>query len=144
MWRTISRVFGFAGVLLLAVPTSGRAQSFYSVESFGVPGFFTTQPLDINDSGEVVGVASSPGPPRGFLTDLDSYTVFLYPGALYTSIRANNNLGQFAGVFFVPPSPPQGLVRGAFLSDGTNSALGAGRSAASSAARPAASPGLRS
>jgi hypothetical protein len=70
-----------------------------------VPGAVGTNPYDLNDRGQVVGIYSttSPNPAaagdaRGFLRDARGrYTTIQVPGATQTQARGINNLGQVVG-----------------------------------------------
>jgi hypothetical protein len=73
--------------------------------SIDFPGAVTTQALDINDLGQIVGIYHDGIELRGFLYDQNGFTTIEAPGAIATSIYGINNFGQLTGFYAIESSP---------------------------------------
>jgi uncharacterized membrane protein len=86
-------------------PTSSVQHGFvYSAghfTSFDVPGAIATQPNDINEHGQIVGLyMDADGMDHGFLKERESITVIDFPGAAMTTAWGINARGQIVGTHY--------------------------------------------
>jgi uncharacterized membrane protein len=82
----------------LAPPLKGQAQVRDFV-SFDVPGASLTRPLDVNDSGVIVGRYDDANGAHGFVLNQGVFTSIDFPGAVFSSALGINELGQIVGTF---------------------------------------------
>jgi hypothetical protein len=82
----------------LAAPLNGGAQVRDFV-SFDVPGASLTRPLDVNDSGVIVGRYDDANGAHGFVLNQGVFTSIDFPGAVFSSALGINELGQIVGTF---------------------------------------------
>lgn len=70
---------------------------------FAVPGARTTEPMSVNNAGQVVGsyllTSSSAGPQQGFLYDAGAITTIDLPGAVSTTLNGINDQGEVSGTY---------------------------------------------
>jgi probable HAF family extracellular repeat protein len=81
-----------------------------------VSGSYETDPISINDSGEIVGnYETGTGASVGFLYVDGVYTAIDFPGSISTQLTGINNLGQIVGFY----KDADNNVNGLLYSDGT-------------------------
>jgi len=99
--------------ILLAIPmsTSAEVRSFVS---FDVPGASLTRPLDVNNSGVVVGFYHSQTGFHGFVLNQGAFATVDFPGAVLTNVFGINDLGEMVGRF----QTEEGVDHGFVLSNG--------------------------
>jgi hypothetical protein len=86
--------------------------------SFAVPGASFTLPLDINESGVIVGRYAASGHTHGFERDASgAFTTVNFPGSSFTVAASVNDSGAIAGWYSLPATPA--VRHGFVLRDGT-------------------------
>jgi len=76
------------------------ATADFTFTSIDVPGSFSTEALDINDTGQIVGYFQDTNGAHGFLLSGGSFTSIDAPGSNLTFANSINNAGQIVGNFF--------------------------------------------
>ena len=112
IWIRIGCLLAIA-VIALANPSSGSAQ-VGGFASFDVPGASLTRPIDVNNSGAIVGFYTDQAGTHGFVLKQGKYTTVDFPGAVLTSVMGVNDLGYLVGRF----QTEEGVDHGFLFSNG--------------------------
>ena len=104
-----------------AAAVANRDVADLSFTTFDVPGASLTLPLDVNESGVIVGRYAVSGHTHGFLRDTDgTLTTIDYPGSSFTVTSGINASGDITGWYILPIAPAVRhgfvLANGAFTS----------------------------
>jgi uncharacterized membrane protein len=85
--------------------------------SLDLPGASFTFPLDINESGVIVGRYAAAGRTHGFVRNEEGvYTTIDFPGSIFTVAASVNDSGAIAGWYILPAAPT--IRHGFKLQDG--------------------------
>jgi uncharacterized membrane protein len=82
-----------------------------SFTTIDFPGGGDTNPIGINNSGQIVGYYDDASGIHGFLDTAGSFTTIDFPGAYRTFAEGINNSGQIVGIYYMTPlSSGQGFL----------------------------------
>lgn len=84
---------------VLFAGASVSVADMFQITKFDVPEATRTIAIDINDSGQIVGVFEDAFGLHGFLKDGDTFEQIDFPGAEATFVKGINNLGHMVGSY---------------------------------------------
>jgi len=92
--------------MVLAIPLTTWAQ-VGNFASFDVPGAGLTRPIDVNNSGVIVGRYDDANGTHGFVLNQGVFTSIDFPGAVLSFAQGLNDMGQIVGSFQAAKEKPK-------------------------------------